>query len=41
MITIIPFKEKKNIFNIKKDLNELQKFIDLYNLKSKGIHKSF
>ena len=42
MLTIIPFKEKKeNIFNIKKDLNELQKFIDLYNLKSKGIHKSF
>ena len=42
MITIIPFKEKKaNIFNVKKDLNELQKFIDLYNLESKGIHKSF
>lgn len=42
MLTIIPFKEKKeNIFNIKKDLNELQKFINLYNLKSKGYHKSF
>lgn len=42
MITIIPFKEKKeNIYNIKKDLTELQKFIDLYKLESKGYHKSF
>ena len=42
MITIIPFKEKKeNIYNIKKDLTELQKFIELYKLKSSGYHKSF
>jgi len=42
MITIIPFKEQKaNIFNVKKDLNELQRFINLYSLESKGIHKSF
>ena len=41
MITIIPFKEKKeNIFNVKKDLSELHKFIDLYKLESKGVHKS-
>ena len=41
MITIIPFKEKKaNIFNVKKDLSDLHKFMDLYKLVSIGLHKS-